>query len=270
MVHENIIARHWSATGGPNGPLGGAQSDVLPAAQGQQYAKFTNGYVYTAPNGQVVEVLGTILDRFLQLGADAGILGLPTTNAYPVPDGQRADFQYGSLILNQLTGIVTTVWKTYNDTYQQQVNRNRNGAVAGPAPAGVPAPDGAQAPTAPTGDPVPAVDATPDGNQTTNGAQSPTGPASANADTPAPDPAAAPTSSAPDGQTPDSAQSPTGPASANADTPAPDRAGIAPADSAQDSRTPDDVQTPAGPAPVAVAPAGTPAPAGEHAPSPEG
>lgn len=124
MVHDNMIARHWSLSGGPNGPLGAARSEVLPAAHGQQYAKFTNGYVYTVPDGQIVEVLGTILDRFLQLGADTGILGLPLRNAYPVPDGLRADFQHGSLILNQLTGIVTTVLKTYNDTHQEQSNRN--------------------------------------------------------------------------------------------------------------------------------------------------
>ncbi|MEU4339651.1 N-acetylmuramoyl-L-alanine amidase [Nocardia sp. NPDC023852] len=265
MVQENIIARHWSATGGPDGPLGVAQSDVLPAAQGQQYAKFTNGYVYTAPNGRVVEVLGAILDRFLQLGADAGILGLPTTNAYPVPDGQRADFQYGSLILNQPTGIVTTVWKTYNDTYQQEMSRSRNGAVAGPAPAGIPAADVARARTAAGGDPASTVDAAPDGNATTGGGQSFAGPASAHAGTPAPNRAEAPAGSVPDNQASDSAQSPAGPPQAHAGTPAQNRA-EAPVGSTRD------VQTPAGPAPAAIASVGTPAPAGEHAPSssPEG
>ncbi|WP_067470387.1 N-acetylmuramoyl-L-alanine amidase [Nocardia amamiensis] len=136
MVHDNIIARHWSQSGGPNGPLGAAQSEVLPAAHGQQYAKFTNGYVYTVPDGQVVEVLGTIRDRFLQLGADTGILGLPLRGAYPVPDGLRADFQHGSLILNQLTNIVTTILKTHNDTHREEPRRNS--PAAGPAPANVP------------------------------------------------------------------------------------------------------------------------------------
>ncbi|MBF6298392.1 LGFP repeat-containing protein [Nocardia amamiensis] len=138
MVHDNIVARHWSQSGGPSGPLGAAQSDVLPAAHGQQYAKFTNGYVYTVPDGQVVEVLGTILNRFLQLGADTGILGLPLRNAYPVPDGLRADFQHGSLILNQLTNIVTTVLKTHNDTNREEPHRNS--PAAGPAPANIPDP----------------------------------------------------------------------------------------------------------------------------------
>ncbi|MEU1997049.1 N-acetylmuramoyl-L-alanine amidase [Nocardia gamkensis] len=162
MVQENIIARHWSRSGGPNGPLGAVRSDVLPAAEGRQYAKFANGYVYTAADGQVVEVLGTILDRFLQLGADTGVLGLPLQNAYPVPDGLRADFERGSLILNQLTGIVTTVWKTYNDTYREETHRNPVAAqVSAPIPPNAPAPaasvpgsapgrDVAQAPAAQT------------------------------------------------------------------------------------------------------------------------
>ncbi|MEV6334631.1 N-acetylmuramoyl-L-alanine amidase [Nocardia vinacea] len=140
MVNQNVIAKHWADKGGPDGPLGAAASEPLPAAQGQQYAKFVNGYVYTGPNGQVFEVMGAILDRFLALGGDAGLLGLPTSNSYSVPNGLRTDFQYGSLILNQLTGIITTVWKTYNDTYQQQVNRNQVGQVVAPAPEPVPAP----------------------------------------------------------------------------------------------------------------------------------
>ncbi|TQM29461.1 LGFP repeat-containing protein [Nocardia bhagyanarayanae] len=149
MVNENIIAKHYSAKGGPDGPLGQALSEPMPAAQGQQYARFANGYVYTAPDGRVVEVMGAILDRFLQLGADSGILGLPLTDAYPVPDGLRSDFQYGSLILNQLTGIVTTVWKTYNETYQQEMRRNEGAEVAAPLPA------------APAAGPVPASAAAP-------------------------------------------------------------------------------------------------------------
>ncbi|WP_373864738.1 LGFP repeat-containing protein, partial [Nocardia pseudovaccinii] len=137
--NQNAIARHWADKGGPDGPLGKPVSEPLPAAQGQQYAKFVNGYVYTGPNGQVFEVMGAILDRFLALGGDGGLLGLPMSNGYSVPDGLRTDFQYGSLILNQLTGIITTVRKTYNDTSQQQVDRNPVGQVVAPGPDPVPA-----------------------------------------------------------------------------------------------------------------------------------
>lgn len=50
-----------------------------------------------------------------------------------MPDGLRSDFQNGSLILNELTGIVTTVLKTYNDTYEQEMRRD-------PAEASAPGP----------------------------------------------------------------------------------------------------------------------------------
>ncbi|MFE7798433.1 N-acetylmuramoyl-L-alanine amidase [Nocardia sp. NPDC057440] len=155
MVNESGIARYWFDQGGPTGPLGAARSKLLPAASGQQYAKFTNGYVYSAPDGQVYAVMGAILDRFLALGADAGVLGLPLSNSYPVPNGLRSDFQYGSLVFNQLTDIVTTVWKTYNDTYQQETRRKPNERIAAPGPAPAPPSAPGNAPALGT-DPAPA------------------------------------------------------------------------------------------------------------------
>ncbi|WP_406603470.1 N-acetylmuramoyl-L-alanine amidase [Nocardia aurantia] len=119
LVNDNIIAKYWSAQGGPNGRLGAAASEPRRTSDGGQYARFVNGYVYARPDGQVVEVVGRLLDRFLQLGAESGVLGLPTRNAYAVPDGLRSDFQYGSLILNQLTGIVTTLVSYYADVSQR-------------------------------------------------------------------------------------------------------------------------------------------------------
>ncbi|MEU7630116.1 N-acetylmuramoyl-L-alanine amidase [Nocardia sp. NPDC049220] len=223
MVHDNIIARYWSSTGGPDGPLGAAQSDVLPAAQGQQYAKFSHGYVYTVPEGEVVEVLGIILDRFLQLGADAGVLGLPLKNAYQVPDGMRADFQNGSLILNQPTGIVTTVWKTYNDTYRQEMNHYRNGVVAAPAPADDSAAGGSRATVVPRRAHASPISPAPDSSQASGNDRAPAGSdtAQAPADPAWSDRSQEPVAPAPDGdQTPDDVQ-PT-PDIAPADAPATD------------------------------------------------
>ncbi|MFI1239088.1 N-acetylmuramoyl-L-alanine amidase [Nocardia salmonicida] len=119
---DNAIAKHWVAKGGVDGPLGAPQSDLLPGAQGRQYAKFANGFVYADEGGEVFEVVGAILDRYLSLGADSGVLGLPTASSYLVPNGLRTDFQHGSLVLNELTGIVTTFWKTYDETYKQEMN----------------------------------------------------------------------------------------------------------------------------------------------------
>ncbi|RJO77303.1 hypothetical protein D5S18_13010 [Nocardia panacis] len=149
LAQNNAIAKHWADAGAASGPLGAPRSEILPAAQGQQYVKFVNGYAYTSPSGQVFEVVGSILDRFLQLGADAGVLGLPLSNSYPIPDGLRADFQYGSLILNQLTGAVSTVWKTYNDTYRREMQNPAPVAIpAGAAPQPIPAPAAQPGPVA--------------------------------------------------------------------------------------------------------------------------
>ncbi|WP_312884889.1 N-acetylmuramoyl-L-alanine amidase, partial [Nocardia barduliensis] len=248
MVHDNIIARHWSQSGGPNGPLGTARSDVLPAAHGQQYAQFSNGYVYTAADGKVVEVLGTILDRFRQLGADAGVLGLPLRNAYPVPDGLRADFERGSLILNQLTGLVTTVWKTYNDTYREEMSRNPVAAqVSAPVPGSAPIPDSA---------PVPGSAAVPD-NATAPG----------NATVPADATPSAPSIPAPEARTP-LAQAPAVPSTPPPSGPSaeqrpalvqePPSAPAVDAPSAPRAQQLDTVQPPPVPAPEAATPAGAP------------
>lgn len=158
---SNEIARHWVSRGGVDGPLGAPQSDLLSGAQGRQYAKFANGYVFSGENGAVFEVVGAILDRYLSLGGDSGVLGLPTGSAYLVPDGLRADFQNGSLVLNELTGIVTTFWKTYNETYKAEME-GMNGTKPEQAPATtaptstVPAAPGAPAPTEPVAPQVPA------------------------------------------------------------------------------------------------------------------
>lgn len=166
MVNDNLIARYWASKGGPDGPLGQAASEPLPAAQGQQYAKFVNGYVYTAPDGQAHEVVGKILDRFLELGADTGALGLPLTSPYPVPEGLRADFQNGSLILNTATDIVTTLWKTYNELNQQQV---QGGTPVNPQPLPGTAPNVQAVPGSPaapgTVPPAPALAAPAPGHQ---------------------------------------------------------------------------------------------------------
>lgn len=167
MARDNLVAEYWVSTGGPDGPLGQAVSEPMPAAQGQQYAEFVNGYVYTAPDGSAHEVVGKILERFLELGADTGALGLPLSNAYPVPDGQRLDFQNGSLILNELTGTVTTVWQTDNETHPQQTQGDTvadQGDAPTPAPEIDPAPNRTPASAPEPGSPAPApADVSPQG-----------------------------------------------------------------------------------------------------------
>jgi uncharacterized protein with LGFP repeats len=109
LVDRNVLARRWVDAGGPQGRLGSAASEPVPTAEGGQYARFVNGYLFQAPDGQVYEVAGRIGQRFAQLGGDNGILGTPRSNEYPVPGGVRVDFGRGALVFNQATGVVTTL-----------------------------------------------------------------------------------------------------------------------------------------------------------------
>ncbi|MGW5573007.1 N-acetylmuramoyl-L-alanine amidase [Nocardia thailandica] len=182
LSSTSSVAKHWVDAGGVDGALGAPQSDLLAGAHGRQYAKFAHGYVYDGADGQAFEVVGAILDRYVSLGADSGVLGLPTGRAYPVPDGTRADFEHGSLILNQVTGIVTTVWKTYDETYRQQHGAPSNPSAV-PGTSAPPAGGAPGEPPAPAGTPAPPATGAP---------AEPPAPAPAPAEAPAPAPAEAP------------------------------------------------------------------------------
>lgn len=117
VADDTPIARQWAADAGPYGRLGPALSGILDASSGAQYAKFTNGYIYSLPSGKVVTVMGQILQKFLAMGLDAGELGLPQTNEYPVPEGMQADFERGSIVVNEVTGFANTVLSAYNNAY---------------------------------------------------------------------------------------------------------------------------------------------------------
>ncbi len=129
LASTNPIAQKWLATGGETGILGTPVSGLVQVAGGSETAQFENGSIFTSLAGTAVAVIGKIFEQFMALGGSSGELGLPTTDEYSIPGGQRTDFENGSLIFNELTGIVTTVIRTYNDTYEQQM---ANGAVSAP------------------------------------------------------------------------------------------------------------------------------------------
>jgi uncharacterized protein with LGFP repeats len=116
LIGRSPVAKYWAGQGGPDSRFGAATAEPASTPDGGQIGKFINGYIYASPDGTIIELAGRLLDRFVQLGGESGLLGLPLTNAYPVPDGMRTDFQYGSLIVNTATQIVTTLYKIYTDT----------------------------------------------------------------------------------------------------------------------------------------------------------
>ncbi|MEE2030765.1 N-acetylmuramoyl-L-alanine amidase [Rhodococcus chondri] len=161
LADNHPLAQKWIAEGGEVGRLGTALTPILPAKNGFEHAQFVNGAIYTSPNGGVWTVLGEIYKAWQQYGLDGGELGLPTSNEYRVPDGWRSDFEFGSLIFNEVTGVVTKVLRAYNDAYEQSM-QEQPADVAAPAPEAAPAPAPAPDP-APEAAPAPAPEPAPAG-----------------------------------------------------------------------------------------------------------
>lgn len=151
---DHPLVQKWLAEGGELGRLGQALTAILPAVKsGFEHVNFVNGAIYTSPNGGTWTVLGEIYKAWEKNGLDAGELGLPTSDEYRVPDGWRSDFEFGSLIFNEVTGVVTKVLRAYNDAYDQAM-QDQPADIAGPAPEGAPAP-GAEPAPAPAPEPAP-------------------------------------------------------------------------------------------------------------------
>ncbi|OZC94932.1 cold-shock protein [Rhodococcus sp. 06-235-1A] len=141
LAATSPVAQKWLASGGETGSLGVPVSGLVQVSGGREKAQFQNGEIITNMAGQAVAVIGKIFQQYLQQGGVDGVLGLPITDEFKVPEGFRTDFENGSLIFNELTGIVTTVIKTYNDTYNAEM-QNPAAAPVEPAPAPEPAPAG--------------------------------------------------------------------------------------------------------------------------------
>jgi uncharacterized protein with LGFP repeats len=139
LADNHPLAQKWIAEGGEAGRLGTAMTSILPVKGGFESAQFVNGAIYTSPNGGVWTVLGEIYKAWQESGLDAGELGLPTSDEYRVPDGWRSDFEFGSLIFNEVTGVVTKVLRAYNDAYEESMQAPAPAPEAAPAPEPVPA-----------------------------------------------------------------------------------------------------------------------------------
>lgn len=147
LASTSPVAQKWLSSGGETGALGVPVSGLVQVSGGREKAQFQNGEIITNMAGQAVAVIGKIFQQYLQQGGVDGVLGLPLTDEFKVPEGFRTDFENGSLIFNELTGIVTTVIKTYNDTYNAEMQKPvaapvEPAPVAEPAPAPEPAPAG--------------------------------------------------------------------------------------------------------------------------------
>ncbi|RME70940.1 MAG: hypothetical protein D6781_05400, partial [Verrucomicrobia bacterium] len=103
-----INARH-GALGGPRGVLGKATTAVKPCPDKIGYFRnYEGGSIYYSPQTGAHEIRGAIRTKWIQLGAERGFLGYPTTGERTGADrdarGRYNHFQHGSIYWHPSTG----------------------------------------------------------------------------------------------------------------------------------------------------------------------
>jgi uncharacterized protein with LGFP repeats len=102
QVHEvhGLILVEYNSVGGPLGVLGWPTTDetAIPGGGGR-YNYFQSGGIFWSVATGAHEVHGPILTRYAALGLMFGVLGYPTSDQHPTPDGigHYNHFQSGSI-----------------------------------------------------------------------------------------------------------------------------------------------------------------------------
>ena len=103
-VHGVLWGRYLELDG-PEGPLGFPTSDETHAAtQGARRSRFQRGAIYWSAGTGAHEVCGEIFLRYLGLGEDGSVLGLPVNGESPVTGGSVSNFKGGRLYWSSGTG----------------------------------------------------------------------------------------------------------------------------------------------------------------------
>ncbi len=114
-AHEvhGVIRQKWSSMGWEKSPLGYPRTDEQTGADYRKEGRFNhfqNGSIYWHPATGAREVHGAIRAKYIELGAEASILGYPTTDETATPDriGRFNHFQAGSIYWTPGTGAHET------------------------------------------------------------------------------------------------------------------------------------------------------------------
>jgi uncharacterized protein with LGFP repeats len=108
------IAQTYAALGWDRSPLGFpvTNEQITPNGQGR-YSVFQYGSIYWSPTTGAHAVMGAIRDRWAHEGWEAGWLGFPITEEFPVPGGRAQDFQCGSIGWTPGGGtVIARIWRS--------------------------------------------------------------------------------------------------------------------------------------------------------------
>src|SRR5262245_37360905 len=98
-VH-GLIREKWAALGGEGSLLGYPTTDETHKLDGTgRYNHFQGRWIYWTPHTGAYEVHGLIREKWAALGGEGSLLGYPTTDETPTPDGigRYNHFQGGSI-----------------------------------------------------------------------------------------------------------------------------------------------------------------------------
>jgi hypothetical protein len=112
-VQGAVLARYL-AVGGPTGRLGLPTSEeAYGGISGSRATVFTGGRIYWSAATGAQAVYGTILQKYLAIGAARSYLGLPTTSEYALSTGSRNKFTSGLITYysSSRTVVVTGTWR---------------------------------------------------------------------------------------------------------------------------------------------------------------
>ena len=98
VVRGAILAK-WIATGASGGVLGlPVSSDAVAPGGGGYVVHFQRGSVYWSPGTGAHWVAAAVDAAYRAAGGTTSSYGYPSSDTYPIPGGQRVDFQNGQLI----------------------------------------------------------------------------------------------------------------------------------------------------------------------------
>ncbi|MCW2670629.1 MAG: hypothetical protein JWO27_2526 [Frankiales bacterium] len=103
----DVLDAAYTRAGGERGVLGLPTAQELPAGPGR-CQQFATGRI-SAAGGAAFWTRGPIAQRYVELGAEVGGLGFPTTDEYTSSSGMRRnDFEHGYISYDESTGQVSS------------------------------------------------------------------------------------------------------------------------------------------------------------------
>ncbi len=101
---RGAILGKWAALGYENSVLGFPTTNEGPVTKGGIGQQFLNGSIYFSPRTGAHEVHGSIRQKWISLGWEAGYLGLPTTDEIRLRAGAFSAFEGGSIYFSPASG----------------------------------------------------------------------------------------------------------------------------------------------------------------------